>query len=62
MDRKHLTVGALALSIGFSGLAQADDARADQAADVAIHVDDAGVAGCSGECNGECGSGGGGDD
>jgi hypothetical protein len=66
MENKTLTIGALALSVGFASLAQASDIEPDHRPTVPVACDDDhggdNLAGCSGECNGECGSGGGGDD
>ena len=68
MESKHLTIGALALSLGFAGLADKADARHENT-DVVIACDDdhgghgdTSLAGCNGECNGSCSSGGGDDD
>lgn len=63
MENKHLTIGALVLSLGFAGLADASDVRPSDP-DIVIACDDdhgggdTSLAGCNGECSGECGSGG----
>jgi hypothetical protein len=60
MDSKKLSVGALALSLGLAGLAQAADLSAQQGDDVRVDVSLACDDGCNGQCNGQCGGGGGG--
>lgn len=61
MENKKLTIGALALGLGFAGLAQASQTRPENPdVAVAFAADDAqmALAGCNGECNGSCGNGG----
>ena len=62
MNTKKISVGTLALGLGFASLAQAadlDDRTAARDVDVTLSCDDGGDGGsCNGECNGECGNGG----
>lgn len=61
MENKKLTIGALALGLGLTGLANACEAR-PEASDAAIAFeigDSETLAGCNGECSGKCGSDGG---
>lgn len=58
MDSKKISAGALALTLGLAGLAQAADLAAQQGDDVRLDVAVATQDGCGSQCNGECGSGG----